>query len=44
MKAAQYLTFYMLTCGYVWLIINFSSSTWFLLLNSLILLPQLIHN
>lgn len=44
LSAAQYCGFYLLTFGYVWLIVNCSGQTWFLIANSLVLLPQLIHN
>ncbi len=44
MTAIQYLQFYLVSFGYIWLVIRYSTDSTFLVFNSLTLLPQIIYN
>lgn len=44
MTAYQYCQFYLLTFGYIWCVFRFGTEWVFLLANSLVLLPQILHN
>ena len=39
-----YLQFYLLTFVYLWLLFNYPTSTWFVVVNSWTLVPQIMHN
>ena len=39
-----YLRFYTLTFMYMWFLFTFWTSSWFIVVNSLILVPQIVHN
>lgn len=39
-----YLQFYILTFVYLWCLFNYGTTTWFVIVNSLFLLPQIVHN